>query len=258
MKSRITFLFLIGFSIMNAQQKTIGPLALTTNMSATMMLDNDTSMVTLTLSGPNDRWFALQFGSFTGGMQAGSDLVYWNNVTLVDARHNGQGITPTVDPTNNWAFVSNTNNSPSVGLRTLVYSRPFDTGDANDYTFNFNDATLDLAWARFSSASFSLAYHGPTNRGVFLDNAVTLGVNDFSLNDSKMYPNPSDGRLVLFTNAQLTKVNVYTHTGAFIKTIAIETISDSNEIYLSGLEAGVYLLELHSTTSKSWKKVIIK
>ena len=24
---------------------------------------------------PNDRWFAVQFGSFTGGMEAGSDVV---------------------------------------------------------------------------------------------------------------------------------------------------------------------------------------
>lgn len=258
MKNKITILFLIGFSIMNAQQKTIGPIALSTNMNASMILDNDTSTVTLTLSGPNDRWFALQFGSFTGGMQAGSDLVYWNDITLVDARHNGQGITPTVDVTNNWTLVSNTNNSPSAGLRTLVYSRPFNTGDANDYTFNFNDATIDLAWARFSSASFTLAYHGAANRGVFLDNAITLGIDDFSLNNSKLYPNPSDGSFIISTKAQLIKVNVYSHTGAFIKTIEIENVSDTTEIDLIGLQAGIYLLELQGITNKSWKKVIVK
>ena len=82
MKNKITFLLLLGISFLFAQEKTTGFIDLSTNVKATLTLDSGTSMATLTLSGPNDRWFALQFGSFTGGMQAGSDLVYWNNTTL--------------------------------------------------------------------------------------------------------------------------------------------------------------------------------
>jgi hypothetical protein len=148
-------------------------------MNATITLDNGSSMGNLSLSGPNDRRFTLQFGSFSGGMEAGSDLVYWNNVTLVDAIHNGEGLVPTNDAVNNWTIVSNTNNLPSFGLRTLVYTRPFVIGDPNDFKFNFADATLDLAWARFSSPSFVLSYHGSSNRGDFLDYNYLLGEKYF-------------------------------------------------------------------------------
>ena len=184
MKNKITLLLLIGVSLLSAQQKSTGVVTLSTNMVATLTLDNGTSTATLSLTGPNDRWFALQFGSFTGGMAAGSDLVYWDNVTLVDARHVGIGSTPTTDATNNWTITSNLNNSPSAGLRTIVATRAFNTGDANDFTFNFSDTSIDFAWARMSSATYGLAYHGGTNRDVSLDRTFTLGTESFSLNDS--------------------------------------------------------------------------
>ena len=166
MKNKITLLLLLGISMLSAQQKSTGVVTLSTNMSANLTLDSGTSIATLSLTGPNDRWVALQFGSFTGGMEAGSDLVYWNNVTLVDARHVGVGSTPTTDATNNWTITSNLNNSPNAGLRTIVATRAFNTGDVNDFTFNFSDTSIDFAWARMSSATYGLAYHGGANRDV--------------------------------------------------------------------------------------------
>lgn len=257
MKNKITFLFLLGFSLMVAQQKSTGLLDLSTNVKANLTLDNGTSLATLSLTGPNDRWFALQFGSFTGGMEAGSDLVYWDNVTLVDARHNGVGVSPTVDATNNWTITSNINNSPSAGLRTIVATRPFVTGDANDYTFNFANTNIDLAWARFGSASFTLSYHGATNRGVFLDATFTLGTESFSLKDSQLYPNPTNGDFTIATKTYLTKINVYSHTGSFIKTVEVTDFADNVEVNLTGLQTGIYLLELQNDTDKSWKKLIV-
>jgi len=257
MKNKITFLLLLGFSFMVAQQKSTGLLDLSTNVKANLTLDNGTSLATLSLTGPNDRWFALQFGSFTGGMQAGSDLVYWDNVTLVDARHNGVGVAPTVDITNNWTITLNSNNSPSAGLRTIVATRPFVTGDANDYTFNFANTSIDFAWARFSSASFVLDYHGSENRDVFLDASFTLGTESFSLKDSKLFPNPNNGNLTIVTKTYLTKINVYSHTGSFIKTIEVPNFVDNVEINLTGLQTGIYLLELQNDTDKSWKKLIV-
>jgi hypothetical protein len=94
-----TILALNGF----AQQKSTGVVALGSNMTANLTLDSATSTATLTLTGPNDRYFALQFGSFTTseGMKAGSDLVYYNNTApIVDAKQNGTGSFPTTDPTN--------------------------------------------------------------------------------------------------------------------------------------------------------------
>ena len=242
----------VGFS----QQKTTGLLSPSSNTTATLLLDNASQTVTLTLSGPNDRWFALQYGSFTGGMQSGADLVYWNNVTLVDADHNGVGSTPTNDTTNNWVLVSNTNNSPSTGLRTLVYTRAFNTGDATDYIFNFADNDIDLAWAKMDSPTFSLAYHGG-NRGVLLNTPLsTLGVEDFSLNATQVYPNPSNGNFTIESKTTLQTINVYSHTGSFVKTIDVKN-SDSIEVNVEGLQTGIYLLELKNDKESSWKKIVI-
>lgn len=253
---KITFILLFSF-VGFSQQKTTGLLNLSANLTATLLLDNPSQMVTLSLSGPNDRWFALQYGSFNGGMESGTDLVFWNDIALVDANHNGIGSTPTNDATNNWVLVSNTNDFPSTGLRTLVYTRAFDTGDTTDYVFNFADNDIDLAWAKMSSASFALSYHGNSNRAVLLNTPLTtLGVEDFSLNAAKIYPNPSNGNFSILSKINLQTVNVYSHTGAFVKSIDTEN-SNSLEINVEGLQTGIYLLELKNDTESSWKKIII-
>lgn len=257
MKNKITLLFLFGLSFVSAQQKSTGVVNLSTNMAATLTLNNTTSIATLTLTGPNDRWFSLQFGSFTGGMASGTDVVYWDNVTLVDARHVGIGSAPTTDPINNWTITSNLNNSPSTGLRTIVATRAFNTGDTNDYVFNFSDTSIDFAWARMSTATYGLAYHGGANRDVSLDRTFTLGAASFSLNDSQLYPNPSNGDFTVIAKTNITKVNVYTITGAFVKSIEVGDNVNNTEINVSGLETGVYLLELQNDVEKSWKKVIV-
>jgi hypothetical protein len=258
MKKITLFLFTFLTTMSFAQQKTTGMIDFSSNYSGSILLDNNTSTVTLTLSGPNDRWFALQFGSFEGGMIEGTDVVYWDNSTLVDAVHNGVGFAPSPDSSNDWVLVSNQNNSPVAGRRTLIYSRAFATGDENDYTFNFQDNTIDLAWARASSASFTMANHNPSNRDVLIDTPLnTLGIEDFSLNASKVFPNPSTGNFTIQTKTFLNKVNIYTQTGTFVKSIEVEIGNENADVNISGLQTGVYLLELVNDNQKSWKKVIV-
>lgn len=258
MKKIILFLLTVLTTSSFAQQKTTGVLNFMNDYNGILLLDNDTSTATLTLSGPNDRWFAFQFGSFEGGMENGADVVYWNDELLVDARHNGIGVEPTPDPVNNWVLVSNVNNVPMAGRRTIVFSRPFNTSDSNDYTFNFEDASIDIAWAKFSSASFILSYHGASNRGVLLNTPLTtLGVEDFSLKASKIFPNPTKGDFTIQTKTFLNRVNIYTQTGAFVKSIEVENGNEIVDITIVGLQTGVYLLELENDTQKSWKKVIV-
>lgn len=259
MKLKTTLLLSLFSLGLFAQTKSTGTIALSTNMAANLSLNNTTSTATLMLSGPNDRWFALQFGSFTGGMQSGSDLVFWNNITLVDAVHNGIGATPTTDPINNWTLVSNTNNTPSTGLRTLVFTRPFNTGDSNDYTFNYADPNIDLAWARAGSTTFAVtSYHGGGNRGVLLDTATTLGVEQFSLNNAQVYPNPTSGEFIVKTETNLDTINVYTQTGVFVRTIEFSNYNQNAEVNIEDLSTGIYLIELVNGTEKSWKKIVLK
>jgi len=102
-----------------------------------------------------------------------------------------------------------------------------------------------------------LSYHGNTNRGVFLDITFTLGTESFSLKDSQLYPNPSNGDFTIETKTHLNKINVYSHTGIFIKTVEVKDFSESVVLKINGLQSGVYLLELQNDTEKSWKKIIV-
>lgn len=54
-------------------------------MKAALVLDNSNSTATLTLVGPNNKWFALSFGDFNQGMNSGVDIVYFNGTSLIDA-----------------------------------------------------------------------------------------------------------------------------------------------------------------------------
>lgn len=152
-----------------AQSKATAVVSLTTGMTAKLELNSATSTATLTFTGPSDRWFALQLGSFTGtgGMQEGADVVYWNGTTLVDAVHNGVGAVPTVD-TNDWTSSS----TVSGTTRTIVATRAFNTGSSDDYTIVYADANIDFAWAKASSATNTINNHGG-NRGYDLNNAYT-------------------------------------------------------------------------------------
>lgn len=256
---KITF-FLLFMSVFTfSQQKSTGLLDLSTNIKAEIVLDNGTSTATLTLTGPNDRWFALQFGSFSGGMEAGADVVYWNNVTLVDARHNGIGVQPTDDVVNNWTQVSNTNNSPSAGLRTLVYSRPFVTGDANDFTFNYSDTTIDIAWARYSSPSFTLAYHGSTNRAVSLNVPMsTLNAESFSSRSFKIYPNPTNNVFSIESKENIKQIEIFDIYGKRVDVYNIDLVNKV-DIFTNNFLKGIYIVEITTSDgNKNWDKIIVE
>lgn len=255
---KITLLLILANSITCfAQQKSTGDVTLSTNMSVNITLDNTTQKATIIFTGPSDRWFALQFGSFGfgEGMAAGEDLVYANATTLIDGNHTGYGSFPNTDSSNDWAVTSNT---VASGVRTITAQRNFSTGDANDYTFNYANTSIDLVWAR-SSGGYALSNHGGANRGYQIGTSFTsLGIEDFSLNASSIYPNPSNGVFNVETKTGLDNINVYSQTGSLLKAIKINDKSNTTELDLKDLQKGFYLVELQNSSEKSWKKIIIE
>lgn len=254
MKRIITFLILVmgvtGFS----QQKTTSTVDLLTNLSVNLVLNNSNSTATMTIKGPSDRWFAITFGNFGGAMDSGNDLVYYNGSTLVDASHSGQGSTPIDDAVNNWTVTSNTILS---GKRTIVATRNF-VGEPSDYTFNFSNTSINLAGAHADSAiSSSLQYHGSNRYNAGSVSFSSLGIDDFSLNATQIYPNPTTGDFFVKTKTFLEKINIYSQTGSFIKSIETKNSNENVEVSISGMQTGVYLIELVNENEKTWKKIIV-
>ena len=256
---KITFLTLLitGFTCFS-QQKSTGNVTLSINMTVNLTLDNTLQKATLVFTGPSDRWFALQFGTFSvgSGMSTGQDLVYTNNTTLIDGNMNGIGNTPNNDAIQNWTISSNT---VSSGIRTITAQRNLSTGDSNDYTFNYANSTIDFAWARNNSTGYTLNNHG-LNRGYSVSTPISsnLGVEAFSLKTALIYPNPSNGNFSIETKSGLDKINVYSHIGSLVKTIEISDQSKKVDVNLKSLQKGIYLIELQNGKENSWKKIIIE
>lgn len=236
-----------------AQTKSTGTVTLTTGMTAKLDLNNTNTTATLTLTGPSDRWFALQFGDFTNGsgMQAGEDVVYFNGTTLVDAVHNGVGAAPSAD-TNNWTVSSNTVTS---GTRTIIATRAFNTSDANDYTFNYSNSDIDFAYAKMSSATFNLAYHGGGNRGYMIGVAfTTLGVNDFEKDRIAFYPNPAHDFFSIRSSDEIKSILIFDATGK--KVVGFN--NQKEMIDISNLKTGIYFIEILNSENKTVTEKLIK
>ena len=261
--SLIALISLAGFS----QSKSTGTVALSNNVpiTANFTLNNNTSQVTLVLTGPSDRWFGLGFGTqviagfgMDGTENGGqADLLVFTTVTtpnLTDRWFNGTGNPP--QDTQNWT----SSNTVSGGIRTITLTRSLTTTDSNDFQMPYNTTnSINIGGVKAGSATFSVGPHGGSaSAGYATLQFTTLGVEDFSLNASQVYPNPSNGVFLVKTKTTLNKINVYSQVGALVKTIEVNDTPDAVEVNVSGLQTGVYLLELVNETEKSWKKVIVE
>ena len=131
-------------------------------------IDNGTSTITMTIAGPDDRWFGVGFG---GGMANADVLLYTSGKSTAthtleptDYKLSAQSLGGVnADAQQDWNIISNTENA---GLRTIVATRLFNTGDANDAIINFSASTINIIWAKHSTADHTMNYHGSPNRGV--------------------------------------------------------------------------------------------
>jgi len=236
-----------------AQSKSTGVMTLNNGIpiTANFTLNNDTSLVTLVLTGPSDRWFGLGIGVVAGfGMSNGDVLVY--TTALSDRNFVGFG-SPAVDTAQSWTTVSNTT---AGTVRTLTLTRSLTNSDANDFQFPYTTTnSISIGGARPGSATTNLGGHGAG--GFATGTFTTLGVEDFSLNATMIYPNPSKGIFTVRAKSALKTINIYAQTGALIKSIQA-TESENTEVNVEGLPTGIYLIELQNDTDRSWKKVIIE
>lgn len=168
MKNKLVLLFLslLFTKAFIAQSYTTGVINLTTTSGLAMSVKIDVgTQVTLTLSGPASRWFALGFNA--NSMTNGTDVVGVHSAGTLgsfDAKLTGFGA-PVTDAQQDWTITSDLINS---GVRTIIATRALNTLDPNDYTFSATPTTLSLIWARSASASFTYSNHGSSNRGTAL------------------------------------------------------------------------------------------
>ena len=82
----------------------------------------------------------------------------------------------------------------------------------------------------------------------------TLSVNENSLEDFQVYPNPNNGNTLFFNTTKEVQVSVYSILGKLIKHEKV-TITKKN-IDISSLSNGIYLLKITSENKSITKKLI--
>ncbi|KIA87282.1 T9SS type A sorting domain-containing protein [Flavobacterium sp. AED] len=244
------FAFFI-ISVMSGQTFTTGTvdLSTTSGLAYSAKIDVSSTLVTLTMVGPSDRYLGLGFG--TNSMADGGDVVICTGSDLTDRTFQGSGNVPALDATQSWTITSNTIVS---GVRTLVATRALVS--SGNYTFSNSAGSLMLVWSRSGTASFNLVYHGSTNRGALTTNLM-LGNKDFTVESFKMYPNPAKGfmRIELPVAISSGEVKVYDNLGRVVRQQKITNLD--NVINTSGLTIGSYTVVVRTDYGNATKTLLV-
>ncbi|MES2543600.1 MAG: T9SS type A sorting domain-containing protein [Bacteroidota bacterium] len=254
-KFTMNLLALLCTATLMAQGYSTGMIVLsnTAGLNYSAQFDVTSSLVTITLIGPSDRYLGIGLGvdSMTSG---GDALIYTESPTpaLTDRTFQGIGAVPTLDATQNWTITSNTINS---GVRTLVATRS--RISAGNYTFNEAAEPLMLVWSRASAANYNLSYHGGANRGILTAN-FTLGNNDFATKSFKMYPNPAKGYALIQLPEEITsgEIKVYDHLGRVVKKQILTGME--NNLDISSLNSGTYMVVVRTSHGNATKTLLIE
>jgi Secretion system C-terminal sorting domain/DOMON domain len=250
-----TYLLMLCFGIMlfaNAQQKET---ALTTigGMKVKINLNSATSLATITMVGPSTKWISIGLG--TSSMSVNKDVNTYGT-SLLDQYFTTSGhVVPTTDATNNLTLVSNTVTGTS---RTVIYTRPFNTGDAKDYAFVYTITSLNIVWGIGPSTTVTSEHS--TFGSKTLTFSTVLGVEDYTtLSDISVYPNPSNGVFTIAKNSltPVTKISIYDMNAKLLKVISTEITDQNNTIDLTELSKGMYFMELANEADQVVKKIVI-
>ena len=229
-------------------------------------IEINSTIVTLTLIGPSDRW--LGFGFDATFMTAGRDVVIFDGTNLTDRTFVGLGNRPTLDGDNNndgiddlfpaeqgWTIISNDIVS---GARTLVATRDA-TGGAGDHKFTTSDTSLNIAWARKDSTlspPFELEHHGTGARGMTIANFHPLSLNDHNINTFSISPNPGKSKLNLKLSRLSSTVNleVFDVLGKEIYSNRLTNATTSVDV--SKWNSGVYLVRVSTDSGVQTKRFV--
>lgn len=237
----MSFVSILGYS----QTKSTPVISFNSDMTAQFTLDSATSKVILVLTGLANNWSSVGIGT-SSSTTSGDVYVFTTAVT--------DNTAATTNPNEEWNTISNTVIS---GKRTVTLERKLTNSDLNDLQLAFDTTnSIDVVWSRTGSA---VAIAPNTNRGsTTAVLTTTLGIDDVSFGDEiVIYPNPTSSELYIKAKTNLSKVTIYSQTGALLKTINSNDNSNELKINVSDLSKELYIFELENETEKTWKKVLI-
>ena len=258
MKIPFGFLLVLLISgLAHGQIQTTGLVPLDGYMSFRLDKDVANDRVTLTLSGPADRWFSLAFNAEL--MLANTDCVVLTaDNQLTDAYLPGGHHAPLADLENDWTLVANTVNDVT-GIRTIQAYRVLTTGFDHDYDFSLTPAVLHTIWAYSSTPEFILTHHGADNYGGADVSYTTLNTVVQDRGGLALYPNPADQQfsMQLPEGTERSALMIYNELG---QTVYQQqgTPLQSYEVFCRSYEDGIYYIKVTSEHDESIRRLVVK
>jgi len=247
MKKTLLILFLTTSFSLFAQSFSTGTQTLSSGLTTSINIDNDTGTTTLMLAGPSNKWFGIGFGN--SNMNGTDILMTDGSSTLRDAYSTSNG-EPQAEASQDWTLEVN---SVVNGTRTIVASRANNTGDSNDYVFNASAGSLTVIWAVGSSTTY--AYHSTRGATAL---SVSLGVYENNLLSFEMYPNPVSDvlNIQLPTGTEKAEVGVFDYTGRLVSSKTIS--SNDTAIDVQQISKGIYMIRLAANNKIGVQRFIKK
>lgn len=251
--NKITIFIILFQSFVICQSQTYTTGIMTFNGSYSGQIDVTSTTVTLTLSGPDDRWLGIGFG-VSCMTNNNDDVVMFDGTDLTDRNFVGIGNLPVSDGFSNqdWTITSNT---ISGGTRTLIATRARDTGDSNDFVFPLAEGGINFVWAYRGSPGFTLSSHGG-NRGSIAA-GFTLGLDDFiSALDFSISPNPVKYSfdIELPQTVHHANIDIFDVFGKKIYAGIVSNLKSNLDV--NSWNNGIYLVRVTSDNGTQTKRLI--
>lgn len=157
-------------------------------------------------------------------------------------------------------FVSiRTQAGPANGNGTIINTFSFQLDAAantwTNFTFTFITPETNIQFFVFSPARNS----GGVNNSVRFDDvgivpSSTLSLDEFSVSQTRLYPNPAQNEIILSANQIIEKVEIYNLVGQ--KILDKTTNQKEVNVQISDLSSGVYLLKSHINGNVKTQKFI--
>ena len=120
-------------------------------------------------------------------------------------------------------------------------------------TVIWNTNYLGFAFIRVKSVNSCGQSQFSNEKQTFVDN--TTSINDPSLSNVVIYPNPNDGSFWISSSEKITKVTLYNGTGKRLKEIHQP---DKNFLFKNKLPDGTYFVEVQIKKKVFLKKIVVK
>lgn len=244
---KISLLFcLLLFYNSFSQSTTTGEFTLTPGFTVQFDYDDTNQEVTMTLKGPSDVWLGV-------GMDAQSmdytnaDVIIYSSSGLKDYYLDGDNAPPSLD-TNNWTLLSN---NVITGERTIVASRPSNTGESTDYNFTSFVGSIPIIWAKGSDLSFG--YHSGRGTAIL---PFVLSTSDVIQKSFEIYPNPTVDELNFEfpDNVQSANVQVYNILGKQITQTQLKRTVP--KLDTNAWASGMYVVQIITEDAVQTKRII--